>query len=81
MRVVNATHRSFTQKNDPVTIVQKLRGLHGRPGQVRKISPSPGFDPRTVRPIACRYTDNVIPAHKIHAVIRKSAIFSNDFPR
>jgi len=29
----------------------------GRSGQVRKISPLPGFDPRTVQPIASRYTD------------------------
>ena len=38
----------------------------GRPqsqsGQVRKISPSPGFDPRTVLPVASRYTDYIIPA-------------------
>jgi hypothetical protein len=27
------------------------------PGRVRKISPSPGFDPRTVQPVASRYTD------------------------
>ena len=26
-------------------------------GQVRKISPPPGFDPRTVQPLASRYTD------------------------
>jgi hypothetical protein len=24
---------------------------------MRKISPSPGFDPRTVQPVASRYTD------------------------
>jgi hypothetical protein len=28
-----------------------------RSGQVRKISPPPGFDPRTVQPVASRYTD------------------------
>ena len=33
------------------------RRPHGRSGQVRKISPPPGFDPRTVRPVASRYTD------------------------
>ena len=26
-------------------------------GRVRKISPPPGFDPRTVQPVASRYTD------------------------
>ena len=34
-----------------------------RSGRVRKISPAPGFDPRTVQPVASRYTDWAIPAH------------------
>ena len=29
----------------------------GRSGQARKTSPPPGFDPRTVQPVASRYTD------------------------
>ena len=29
----------------------------GRSGQVRKISPPPGYDPRTVQPVGSRYTD------------------------
>jgi hypothetical protein len=36
------------------------RGLgrpEGRSGRVLKISPPPGFDPRTVQPVASRYTD------------------------
>jgi len=32
-------------------------------GQVWKILPPLGFDPRTVEPVASRYTDYVIPAH------------------
>ena len=32
-------------------------GPRGRSGQVRKISPLPGFDPRTVQPVTSRYTD------------------------
>ena len=32
-------------------------GPQGRYGRVRKISPSLGFDPRTVQPVASRYTD------------------------
>ena len=37
---------------------RRLGGPQGRSGPVRKISPppSPGFDPRTVQPIASRYT-------------------------
>ena len=30
---------------------------------VRKISPSPGFDPPTVKPIASHFTHYAIPAH------------------
>jgi hypothetical protein len=32
-------------------------GPKGRSGQVRKISPPSGFDPRTVQPVVSRYTD------------------------
>jgi len=34
-----------------------LGGPQVRSGQVRKISPPPGFDPQTVQPIGSRYTD------------------------
>jgi len=36
---------------------RRLGGPLDRSGQVRKISPPPGFDPRTVQPVASRYTD------------------------
>jgi len=42
---------------DPVPIVQEAGWALGRSGQVRKISPPPGFDPRTVKPVGSRYTD------------------------
>ena len=38
-------------------LYRRLGGPQGRSGQVQKISPPPGFDPRTVQPIASRYTD------------------------
>ena len=38
-------------------------GPQGRYGRVRKISHPPGFGPRTVRPVASRYTDCDMPAH------------------
>jgi len=44
---------NFTHGNDPVPIV--LLGPQGRTGQVRKFSPPPGFDPRTVRPLVSRF--------------------------
>ena len=39
------------------TLYRRLGGPQGRYGQVRKISPPPGFDPRTVQLVASRYTD------------------------
>jgi len=38
-------------------LYRRLGGPQGRSGQVRKISPPPGFDPRTVQPVASRYID------------------------
>jgi hypothetical protein len=38
-------------------LYRRLGGPQGRSGQMRKISPPPGFDPRTVQPVASRYTD------------------------
>ena len=45
-------------------LYRRLGGPQGRSGRVRKISPSPsaGFDPRTVQPVASGYTDWTIPA-------------------
>jgi hypothetical protein len=37
--------------------VPHLGGPQDRSGQVRKISHPPEFDPRTVQPVASRYTD------------------------
>jgi hypothetical protein len=38
-------------------LYRELGGPQGRSGQVRKISPPPEFDPRTVQPVTSRYTD------------------------
>jgi hypothetical protein len=57
--VVTATPRSLYPRERPGTY--RRRG--GRSGRVRKISPPPGFDPRTVQPVASHYTDWAIPAH------------------
>ena len=40
---------------------RRLGGPQGRSGQIRKISPPPEFDPRTVQPLASRYTDYATP--------------------
>ena len=47
----------FTPRKTRYPLYRKLGGPHSRSGQVRKISPSSGFDPRTVQPVASRYTD------------------------
>ena len=44
-------------------LYRRLGRPQGRSGPVRKISPPLGFDPRTVQPVASRYTDCAIPAH------------------
>jgi hypothetical protein len=41
---------------------KRLSGPQGRCGRVRKYHTPPGFDPRTLHPVASRYTDYVIPA-------------------
>jgi hypothetical protein len=38
-------------------LYRRLGGPQGRSGQVRKISPPPGCDPRTVQPVGSLYTD------------------------
>jgi hypothetical protein len=38
-------------------LYRRLDELQGRSRRVRKISLSPGFDPRSTRPVANRYTD------------------------
>jgi hypothetical protein len=37
-------------------LYRRLRVPQARSGQVRKTSPPPGFDPRTVQPVLSRYT-------------------------
>jgi hypothetical protein len=54
-------------------LYRRLSGPPGRCGQVREISPSPGFDPRTVQPVASRYTYWAMPAHQTHVGSIKSS--------
>ena len=37
-------------------LYRRMSGPQGRSGLMRKISPPQGFDPRTVQPVASRYT-------------------------
>ena len=45
-------------------------GPQGLSGPVRKISPPPGFDHRTVQLVASRYTDCAIPPHATHNIYK-----------
>ena len=38
-------------------LYRRLGGPQGRSGWVQKISPPLGFNPRTIQPVASRYTD------------------------
>ena len=49
--------RSLPPGKTRYPLYKKLGGPQDRSEQVRKISPAPGFDPRTVQPVASRYTD------------------------
>jgi len=49
--------RSLPPAKTRYPLYRKLCGAQDRSGQVRKISPLPGFDPRTVQPVASSYTD------------------------
>ena len=57
-------------------LYRRLGGPQGRAGQLRKISPPPGFDTRTVQPVASRYTDWAIPAHRVHMIYNKNTKIS-----
>jgi len=42
-------------------LYRRLGGPQGRSGQVRKILPPPGFDPRTVQPVGSRSPQKNLP--------------------
>jgi hypothetical protein len=63
--VVNATPRPLHPwERDPLPLYRNLRGPQGRSGQVRKnlAFPRPGFDHRTVQPLAIPCADDAVPA-------------------
>jgi hypothetical protein len=53
---------ALTPEKSRYPLYRKLGWSQGRSGRVRKNSPPPGFDLRTVQPVACRYTDLAIEA-------------------
>jgi len=68
-RVVKATPRLlYLRERVRYPLYRRLRGSQRQSGRVRKIPLPPVFDPRTVQPVARRYTDYVIPAHLCNSV-------------
>jgi hypothetical protein len=57
----------YPRKETQCPLYRRLGGPQGRCGRVRKISPPPGFDSPTVRPVASRYADWAIRAHEKQA--------------
>jgi hypothetical protein len=55
------------------TLHRRLGGPQGRSGRVRKILPPPGFDARTVHPVASRRAEYDIQAHRKWNVSYKCA--------
>jgi hypothetical protein len=63
---------AFTPGKEPVPIVQEVRWA---PEPVligaENLAP-PGFDPRTLQPVASRYTDYTIPAPQLSGLTEKN---------
>ena len=55
--VVKATPQPLYHQETRYPLYRRLGGPQSRFGLVRIISHPPGFDPRTVQPVASRYTD------------------------
>jgi hypothetical protein len=49
--------RFITPVRNRYPLYRRLGGPQGWSGQVRKISPPPGFDPRSFKPVISRYAD------------------------
>ena len=47
----------LTQGKTRYPLFRRMDGPQNRSERVRKISPTSGFDPRTIQPVVCRYTD------------------------
>jgi hypothetical protein len=61
--VVSVTPRPLYPLERPGTHCMGVGGPQDRYGWMRKLSPSPRFDPLTVQPVASRYNDWAILAH------------------
>jgi hypothetical protein len=62
-------------KDTRYPLYRRLGGPQGGSGGVRKNSPLPGFDPRAVQPVACRYADWAIAAHGVRTEHKNIFVF------
>ena len=62
---------AFTPGKNRYPLYRRLGGSQGQSGRVRKISPPPGFEPRTAQLVVSRYTDYAIVAHIAHITYQK----------
>jgi len=69
MGVVGQRHvpAALPPGKEPVPIVQETGWAPGPVWTGAKIPPTPGFYPQTVQPVAMRYSDYAIPAHRFHS--------------
>jgi hypothetical protein len=79
MGVGGKRHTPATLPPGKTSFYKRLGGLHGRSERMRKISPTPDFDPRTVQPVASRYTDYAVPPHVLSLLIYRSSILERAY--
>ena len=75
---VSRPGRSIPLENTRYPLYRRLGGSQGRSGQVRKISPPPGFDPRTVQPVASRCSNYATPPTQCTIPYKNPRVTSND---
>jgi len=73
--------RSLPLGKTRYSLYRRLGGPQGRSGQVRKISPSPGFDPRNVQPVAIRYTDYATRHTRLVVILITCHVITNALPQ
>ena len=79
--MVNATPRPLYPRESASTQCRGVWvGLRGRSGRTRKISPPPGFYPRTVCRVASRCTDWAIAVPKSSGLLIISVKVKENFP-
>jgi hypothetical protein len=59
----------YLWERDSVPILQEAGWAPDCSGRVRTISPQSSFEPRTVQPVASRYTDCAIPAQRLWLIL------------